>query len=253
MSEPWVLIETSRRGGWVAFCRFPPPPGKLDPPTSNEQYLPVDQVLLDPDRRHNRDLAPAIQQLLLRAGVSPRQLHGVMISIGPGSYTGLRVGVMTAKTLAWATGCRLVAIPTFSMIAEQTPPLGECVDVIADALQGLIYRQRFQRQEGHWHPLEELRIEPAASWGERLIRDWQSGTSVCVSGPAVDLYNAVIPEAIPRVPPEQRLPKVEAMLAVGPRLTPLERAELLRLEPLYLRGSSAEEKAASLARRSAAD
>ena len=243
MSEPWVLIETSRRGGWVALCQ--PPAG------GGESEARILQVVLDPARRHNRDLAPAIQDLLHQAGLSARQVRGVMISIGPGSYTGLRVGVMTAKTLAWATNRPLVAIPTFPIIAEQTPMSARRVDVIADALQGAIYRQRFYRGSQHWEPEDNLQIEPASAWCEALTREAGARDAVWVSGPAVEQYDSSIPKMIPRVAPEQRLPGVQAMLAVGLRLSALTRTELLRLEPLYLRGSSAEEKAARKAAASA--
>ena len=64
---------------------------------------------------------------------------------GSGLPTGLRVGIMSAKALAYATGCRLVAVPTFAAIALQVPAEAVHVWVIADALQGQIYLQRFER------------------------------------------------------------------------------------------------------------
>ena len=106
MNEPWLIIETSSRGGQIG--------------------LSIDGVIahsaqLDPTRRNNRDLAPTTGALLQEAGILPKQLTGVMVSQGPGSFTGLRVGVMSAKMLAYATGCKLIAVPTFCAIAEQTP------------------------------------------------------------------------------------------------------------------------------------
>src|SRR4051812_21019798 len=58
---------------------------------------------LDETRRHARDLAPAVADLLAAAGWRPRDLDGVAVGSGPGSYTGLRVGLMSAKALAFAT------------------------------------------------------------------------------------------------------------------------------------------------------
>ena len=85
--------------------------------------------------------------------------------------------------------------------------------------------------------LNELRIEPVADWTGRLAAD------VWVSGPGVDLHDRVIPEAIPRVPGADRVPGLAAVYRAGLRQATLSVAEVMRLEPLYLRPSSAEEKA----------
>lgn len=222
MSEPWVVIETSGRGGSVGLA--------VGGAVARE-------VPLDPARRHNRDLAPAVAALLADAGLKPSDLFGVMVGVGPGSYTGLRVGIMSAKALAWATGCRLVPVPTFHAIAERTPEPVTAVNVIADALQGLVYVQRFQRGEAGWEAADELRIEPAAAMAERIdAGEW-------VSGPGLAVHDGAIPPAVPRVPDEYRRPTVTAVFRAGGRLPAVGGADLLRLEPLYLRGSSAEEKA----------
>ncbi|MCX7701506.1 MAG: tRNA (adenosine(37)-N6)-threonylcarbamoyltransferase complex dimerization subunit type 1 TsaB, partial [Gemmataceae bacterium] len=73
---------------------------------------------LEETRRHARDLAPSVAELCQTAGWRVRELDGVIVSIGPGSYTGLRVGIISAKTLAYATGCVVLAIPTFRAIVE---------------------------------------------------------------------------------------------------------------------------------------
>lgn len=225
MSEAWVVLETSGRGGHVGLAVG----GELR-----------GEVALDPARRHNRDLAPAISRLLTEQGLSPTSLTGVMVSIGPGSFTGLRVGVMTAKSLAWALDCQLVTVPTFDAIAEQSPLEARVVDVIADALQGLVYSQRFERNDGISAGASSLIIEPATEWAARL------GSVVWVSGPGVEIHTSVIPPDVPRVPSHQSRPNLGSIFAVGRRRQPLTRDELLQLEPLYLRASSAEEKAARM-------
>jgi tRNA threonylcarbamoyladenosine biosynthesis protein TsaB len=221
MDEPWFVIETSGRGGAVGLAVG----GDL-------RTTP-----LDPARRHNRDLAPAVAGLLADAGLKPSDVAGVMVGIGPGSYTGLRVGLMSAKAFAWATGCRLVPVPTFRAVAERVPEPVAVVDVIADALQGMAYVQRFRRAADGWEPVDELRIEPAAGWADRLAAD------VSVSGPGLVAFDGLIRPDVPRVPVELRLPTADAVRRAGRRLPPVVGAAFAGLEPLYLRGSSAEEKA----------
>lgn len=222
MSEPWIILETSGRGGAVGLALE----GRI-----------VGEAALDPARRHNRDLAPAVAELLSAHSLTPRQVFGVMVGVGPGSYTGLRVGIMSAKALAWATGCRLVAVPTFHAIAEQSPPPANAVEVISDALQGLVYVQRFRGDGGKWEPANELKIELASTWAQQL------GEGACVSGPGVAVYHAMIPPTVLRVGVEHRTPAISAMFRVGLRFPAVSESELMQLEPLYLRGSSAEEKA----------
>ncbi|OWK44374.1 tRNA (adenosine(37)-N6)-threonylcarbamoyltransferase complex dimerization subunit type 1 TsaB [Fimbriiglobus ruber] len=225
MSEPWLILETSGRGGRVGLAIG----GQL-----------AGTVELDPARRHNRDLAPAGDALLKAAGLAPKDLFGVAVSVGPGSYTGLRVGVMSAKMLAYATGCRLVAVPTFHAIAEQSPAETMAVDVIADALQGHVYVQRFHKAGAVWTPIDELRIVPVVNWAE------STNPQVWVSGPGLTTYDAAIPSFVPRVPPADRVPGLAAVLKVGLMLPALAGDAILQLEPIYLRGSSAEEKARTI-------
>src|SRR6478672_1478931 len=70
-------------------------------------------------RQHNRRLLPVISELLTGQGVAPNSLSGVAVGVGPGSYTGLRVGLTAAKTLAYAVGCSLVAVPSFAAMAVE--------------------------------------------------------------------------------------------------------------------------------------
>src|SRR5262245_20889227 len=145
-----LLLETSGRVGQVALAH-------------GESLLGLRR--LDETRRHARDLAPAVRDLLAEHGWRPRDLHAVVVSRGPGSYTGLRVGVMSAKALAYATGCTLLAPDTFAAIAVQTPAAAQRLDVLADAQQDRVYVQRFRRSgEGVWAPETALAIQTVTQW-----------------------------------------------------------------------------------------
>lgn len=66
---------------------------------------------------HTARLAPVIESLLSEHGLSPKELGGIAVSSGPGSYTGLRVGSSTAKAMAYSLGIPLIAVPTLSSLA----------------------------------------------------------------------------------------------------------------------------------------
>lgn len=194
----------------------------------------VRAISLDSARRHARDLTVVIGDLLSGAGLRAAHLAGVTVAVGPGSFTGLRVGVMAAKALAYATGCDLVPVPTFHAVARQAPADAANLWVIADALQGQVYLQRFARGA----PVEELRIVAAAEALPAAPADaW-------FTGPGVAVYaDKNIPQGCKLVDETAREPTVESLYAAGAGVAPLTRPELFALEPLYLRGSSAEEAA----------
>jgi tRNA threonylcarbamoyl adenosine modification protein YeaZ len=73
---------------------------------------------LEPAGEHARLLAAAIADAAAELGWRPADVDLVAVVRGPGSFTGLRVGVTTAKAFAWATGCRLLGISGFEAIAR---------------------------------------------------------------------------------------------------------------------------------------
>jgi tRNA threonylcarbamoyladenosine biosynthesis protein TsaB len=224
-TEPRLLIlETSSQAAQVALAEGP----RL-----------LGQRRLDEARRHARDLAPAVRDLLAERGWRARELNGVVVSRGPGSYTGLRVGIMSAKALAYATGCALLAVDTFAAIALQAPAEAMTLFVIADAQQDKIYVQRFRRQAPGEEVLPDmpLTIEPVAEWLPWLAE------GVWVTGPGLRKHGNRLPAGAPLVEPADREARPESLLRIGlARYQRGERDDLWAVEPLYLRPSSAEEQ-----------
>jgi tRNA threonylcarbamoyladenosine biosynthesis protein TsaB len=223
ISKPRILIlETSGRSGQVALAR-------------GDQFLAVRK--LDEARRHARDLAPALAELLIEQGWSARELDVVLVGRGPGSYTGLRVGIISAKMLAYATGCVMLAIDTFAAIARQALLEVDRLDVLADAQQGKIYVQSFQRHVGEWQPATALSIDRFENWLSRR------SASAWVSGPGLTTYRARLPEGVPVVAAGDWEPRAESLLTIGlRRYRRGERDDPWSLEPIYLRPSAAEEQ-----------
>jgi tRNA threonylcarbamoyladenosine biosynthesis protein TsaB len=223
MAAKYLILETSGRVGQVALAE-------------GQDLRGVRQ--LDEARRHARDLAPAVAALLAEQGWAPREVQAVIVSRGPGSYTGLRVGIMSAKTFAYATDCALLAVNTFEAVALQAPPDTSLLDVVADAQQDKIYVQRFARgEDSAWKPVWPLRIQAIDGWLRELPRNsW-------VTGPGLAAYGPKIPEATLLVSPKDWNPRVESLLRLGhQRYLAGERDDLWTVEPLYLRPSAAEEK-----------
>src|SRR5206468_539320 len=72
--------------------------------------------------KHAAEIVPMLDRLCRGHGWSPRDVEQLYVSTGPGSFTGLRIGVTLAKTMALATGVKLVAVPTVRVLAENAPP-----------------------------------------------------------------------------------------------------------------------------------
>jgi tRNA threonylcarbamoyladenosine biosynthesis protein TsaB len=189
-------------------------------------------------------MTATLQTMLQAESLVPRNVTGVIVSRGPGSYTGLRVGLTTAKAFAYATGCELRAVDTFAAIAQQTPSHANHVWVVADALQGLVYAQRFEKRHDGWLAVNALQILAIGEFSSKILR------GDFVSGPGVDVCASSLPGSCEVVPEEDRHPRIESLYKVGMWQNPLTKEELFALEPLYLRGSSAEEKANATTPRS---
>jgi tRNA threonylcarbamoyladenosine biosynthesis protein TsaB len=192
---------------------------------------------LDEARRHARELAPSVADLLAAAGWRPRDLDGVVVGVGPGSYTGLRVGVMSAKALAFATGCALLAVPSFDAIARQAPAEVQRLHVLADAQQQNIYVQQFARGPDGIKAAAPLVIQAVDEWLPRLdANEW-------AAGPGLRKHRDRLPPDVRAVAEDLWLPGPQALLEIGlERYRRGERDDVLAVEPLYLRPSSAEEQ-----------
>ncbi len=217
-----LIIETSDRVGQVATAEGP-------------TLLQV-RTLTD-TRRTARDLAPTVAELLAAQGWQPRAVDAVVVSRGPGSYTGLRVGIMSAKTFAHVIGCRLLGIETFRAIASQTPDDISRVDVLADAQQDKVYFQPFARTGEKWVPTAPLVICPFDEW--LLAR----ASTAAVTGPGLAKWESRLPAVIVRAALETRHPTPASLLRLGlARLAEGDKDDPLSTEPLYLRPSAAEQQ-----------
>lgn len=102
-------------------------------------------------QNHTKELVPAIRGLLDKAGLGLKDLEGIVVSLGPGGFSGLRVGMTTAKGLAVGTGVPLVAVPTLDAAAYPMIGLGAPVCALMPSGRGevaaAIYRANGSEME----------------------------------------------------------------------------------------------------------
>ena len=105
----------------------------------------VGQIVLGGDQRTAQALAPAIAAIAAAADWSPRSVDLVAVAVGPGSFTGLRIGVTTAKTFAYAVGAEVIGVNTLVALAAQAPPSAAPLWTILDAQRQELFAAKFVR------------------------------------------------------------------------------------------------------------
>ena len=88
---------------------------------------------------HSETLLPHIQQVLKMAGVAKNQLKAVAVSLGPGSFTGLRIGLGAAKAIAYGLNIPIIGVPTTEALAWHYPVPGIVTIPFIDAQKGNVY------------------------------------------------------------------------------------------------------------------
>ncbi|MDO4583610.1 MAG: tRNA (adenosine(37)-N6)-threonylcarbamoyltransferase complex dimerization subunit type 1 TsaB [Planctomycetia bacterium] len=198
-------------------------------------------ILLPSDQRSTQTLVPAVGELLAAEGWQPEEVDVVALAQGPGSFTGLRVGMTFAKTFAYAAGAKLVALNTLEVIAQGTPSEFQTLSVILDAQRNELVTEDFHFQEGKWRPISEMRLLPWEEWLQHLSPD------MAVTGPILRRKAKQLPADVIVVPERFWHPStvVLGQMAYEKSLRG-EFSDLWNTLPFYSRLAAAEERKKSL-------
>jgi tRNA threonylcarbamoyladenosine biosynthesis protein TsaB len=194
----------------------------------------VAEIFLESQGTYLTRLLPGVQSLLQDAGREPAALDAVAVSTGPGNFTGLRIGLATAKTLAWSLGCPLVPVPTLEVLAAQFPYQSLPIGVVLDAKRGEIFWGLFRCPQEDPETLEEPQRLAMAGLAAKLL------PPMMLTGPALDahaeLWPMKLPPGISLAPPEMRSPRAATLARLARRRLEQGRtAPPEQLTPTYLR------------------
>ena len=192
----------------------------------------VAEYVLDVSVTHSERLMVAVDRVLADARWAPRDLEGLAVSIGPGSFTGLRIGVSTAKGLASALGVPIAAVPTLDAMAAALPWAALAVCPVLEARRGEVYASLYRHDgDGLRREWEYLALSP-----EELAARLTEPTLLIGDGAA----GITSPHAR-RPPPPPRVPSPACVAVLGrERLRLGDSVAAAELTPLYLRPSQAE-------------
>ena len=117
---------------------------------------------------HSEQLMPHIADMLDKASVKKSQIDGVAVSIGPGSFTGLRIGLASAKGLAFGWQVPIVGIETPVSLVWNFAGAANPVCVLIDAQKGNVYASLYAWQDGQLHCLQDIHVAPLTDVLEKL-------------------------------------------------------------------------------------
>ncbi len=190
--------------------------------------------------RHSELIMPGVDRLFAEAEMKPSELDLVCTALGPGSFTGLRVGMATAKGICAGTGAPLVAVPTLDVLADRFTLFDGLIVPVIDARKkrffSALYRGENRLTEyGDWEPEWILRqIEELAEKGETII----------FTGPDCDMFRGFLPAGDGngrfRFDHDCRRGNGRTLISLGKKLFEKRGPDSMDTGPLYMRKSEAE-------------
>jgi tRNA threonylcarbamoyladenosine biosynthesis protein TsaB len=213
MTGLWLGIETTAPTGGAALVR--------DGGTVAEEYFPVVAT-------HSEKLLPGIAGLMDSSGFDGKDIDGIAVSAGPGSYTGVRIGIATALGLArgWSTG--VVAVDTLRILAAATDspgPVLACIRARKNEVFAAVY--------GSSPPGETVIVEPGVYTADAIIRRLAGMRGVTAVGGG--LIGMTLPEGIQRVDAKLDSPRPSTVAVLGSIAYAEDGFDEYPV-PLYLRG-----------------
>lgn len=192
-------------------------------------------------RSHTQRILPMVDELLTQANIQIKDVNYLVFGRGPGSFTGVRVGVSVAQGLAMGANLPVVAVSNLKAMAEEAyQKLGaEKVIALIDARMNEVYFAQFERNGEQWN---EVEAEQVCS-PEKAISQFQVSENVVVVGTGWAAYSQFFEQNLPLVVSDITLPSAEYMLSIAQEeITKGNVQSALEIEPVYLRNEVTWEK-----------
>ena len=207
------------------------------------------EAVLNTRKNHSQRLMPMMDILLKEAGLTIENVDGVAVSSGPGSFTGLRIGMTTAKALAWSLNKPLVGIPSLDGVAFNAQGVTGIICPILNARRSEVYTALYKMDKGKLKRMSDyMALEPV-----ELIKRLQNHNQITLLGDGIEEFISIFAEKLGdrlTVPsPANRLPRASHIAYLGwKRLLKGEADDVINLVPLYVRKADAEIKLKSKGR-----
>lgn len=197
-----LAIETSTLTGSVALL---------------QDESVIGEITLSISVQHSERLMPAMDQLLRDAGTDPSKVDLYAVAVGPGSFTGLRIGIAAAQGLSLAHGKPVVGVPTLEALALNGIFFPGLIAPLLDAYRGEVYRGLYRADSGSMEAIGEDRV----SGVQDLIRELrEKETAVLLLGNGAAIYGNEIKKGVGEervfvAPPPLQNPKASHVAFLG--------------------------------------
>lgn len=211
------------------------------------------EVIWDGSMTHLQNLLPLVDEALKKTGIELSEIKAVAVSRGPGSFTGIRIGMATAKALAQVAKIPVIPVPTLLAMAYGMRHLKGIVCPILDARRGQVYATAFSfgRDAAEDYPPQDLQMfgqvlfREGAYFPEEVLSLLSGDEPVFFMGDGIGVYQekirAAMGESAVFLPLEQRFQKAGAVAEIGYAMyTRGEVESYITAQPEYLRQSEAE-------------
>ena len=219
-----LAIDTATKVCSVALCR--------------EQEI-LAEYTINMGHTHSEGLLPQLDQLLARTGVPKSDIELIAVSMGPGSFTGLRIGLATAEAMAYSWQCYLHGVDTLKALAYNLQLEGFVLSPVLDAQKGNFYQALYEWRGGK---LVELAPVAVVSADEALARMAAQGKQALLFGECAKLVKKGLPDFVRVAPKALQMPKASSVALLAQDEFDAESdKKIFGLEPYYIRRSEAEE------------
>jgi len=201
----------------------------------------ISEYTLNMKTTHSSRLMPAFDMILNDSCIDKNDINGIAVSIGPGSFTGLRIGLATAKGLAFGLNIPLAGVPTLDALAYNLPYAMYQVCPILDARKNEVYASLYRFENGFIMRKSPYQVLPPEDLSSQI------NEKTILLGDGVDVYKSFFEEKLGELvtfaPDAQRLPRASVVAEIGlEKLKNGEAIDISSSEPLYIRHADAEIK-----------
>jgi tRNA threonylcarbamoyladenosine biosynthesis protein TsaB len=128
----------------------------------------IGEIITNLKKNHSVRLMPAVEQIMKECGVKPNELEKIVVASGPGSYTGVRIGVTAAKTMAWALNIPIAGVSSLEVLAANGSYFSGCICPLFDARRQQIYTGLYTYEHEKLKNVKEDRIILIEEWLNQL-------------------------------------------------------------------------------------